>query len=156
MKHKKHPGFTLIELMIVVSIIGILAAIAYPSYTNSQQKSRRADAKAALLELSNFMERMATVTGCYNPGSDMICGNADDVTTVPSTVPGNTAGSPALPFTTAPKQGTSNYNLRLSVLTASTYTLEAVPVSATTTDPSCGTLTLAHTGLKTPTTAGCW
>ena len=48
LKGHKHAGFTLIELMIVVAVIGILAAIAYPSYQDSVRKSRRADAKGLL------------------------------------------------------------------------------------------------------------
>jgi prepilin-type N-terminal cleavage/methylation domain-containing protein len=50
-------GFTLIELMIAVVVIAILAAIAYPSYQDSVRKSRRADAKSALMEHAQFMER---------------------------------------------------------------------------------------------------
>lgn len=53
---KKSQGFTLIELMIAIAIIGILAAVVYPSYQSSIRKSRRADAKAALSELANLQE----------------------------------------------------------------------------------------------------
>ncbi|MCP4091353.1 MAG: prepilin-type N-terminal cleavage/methylation domain-containing protein, partial [Gammaproteobacteria bacterium] len=56
----KSRGFTLIELMIVVAIVGILAAIAYPSYQEQVRKSRRADANGALLGLANAMQRHAT------------------------------------------------------------------------------------------------
>jgi type IV pilus assembly protein PilE len=53
---KHHQGFTLIELMITVAIVGILAAIAYPSYTAQVQKSRRADAQIALQEIAQRQE----------------------------------------------------------------------------------------------------
>ena len=56
MTAKKKAGFTLIELMIAVVVIGILAAIAYPSYVDSVRKSRRADAKTALMENAQRME----------------------------------------------------------------------------------------------------
>lgn len=55
-RYTKH-GFTLIELMVVVAIVGILAAVAYPSYQNSVRKSRRADAMAALAEAQLAQEK---------------------------------------------------------------------------------------------------
>lgn len=58
-------GFTLIELMIVVAIIGILAAIAYPAYQDYTLKGRRAEGRAALLELLHQQERYATQYGTY-------------------------------------------------------------------------------------------
>ena len=58
-------GFTLIELMIAVAIVGILAGIAYPSYQDSVRKSRRADAKGALLGFANAMERYFTENNSY-------------------------------------------------------------------------------------------
>jgi len=61
----KQKAFTLIELMITVAIVGILASIAYPSYQDSVMKSRRADAKGALLSLANTMERNFTTTNSY-------------------------------------------------------------------------------------------
>ena len=64
MKHTQ-PGFTLIELMITVAIVGILASIAYPSYQDSVMKSRRADVKGVLLGLTNAMERRFTETNSY-------------------------------------------------------------------------------------------
>ena len=56
-KRLRNQGFTLIELMIVVAIVGILAAIAFPSYQDSLNKGRRSDGQAALLQLQSVMER---------------------------------------------------------------------------------------------------
>jgi type IV pilus assembly protein PilE len=67
-KHNHHPqqhGFTLIELMIVVAIVGILSAIAYPSYAEYIRRGHRADARAGLLQAQQWMERAATATGVY-------------------------------------------------------------------------------------------
>jgi type IV pilus assembly protein PilE len=121
-------GFTLIEMMIVVVVIGILAAIAYPSYQEYVSRARRADAQTALLELAQFMERTYTANGRYL---------AADGT------------APALPFIESPKDGTSKYyDLGfVGAPTASSYTLRAVPKGSMVND-TCGTLTLSNTGAK--------
>lgn len=61
----KVRGFTLIELMVTVAIVGILVGIAYPAYTDSVRKSRRAQAKADLAELAQRAERWYTVNNSY-------------------------------------------------------------------------------------------
>lgn len=58
-------GFTLIEMMIVVAIVGILTAIAYPSYAEYIRRGHRADARAGLLQAQQWLERSATATGLY-------------------------------------------------------------------------------------------
>ncbi|WP_423820886.1 type IV pilin protein [Salinisphaera sp. SPP-AMP-43] len=65
-------GFTLIELMIVVAIIGILAAIAYPNYVDYIRSARRADAKSLILRAANQEEKIYTQTNAYTSGMDRL------------------------------------------------------------------------------------
>lgn len=136
----RNSGFTLIEMMIVVAVVGILAAIAYPSYQEHVRQARRADAQTALLELAQFMERHYTANGKY-----LTAANA----------------APELPFSGAPKDGaTKYYDLSFaSAPTASSYTLSAEPKGVMASD-ACGTLTLSNTGAKGQATgaslATCW
>nr|WP_320136211.1 type IV pilin protein [uncultured Amphritea sp.] len=129
----KEKGFTLIELMITVAIVGILVAIAYPSYLNFIRSAKRADAKADLIELSQWMERQFTVNGTY-----LVSGAA-----------------PTLPFVKSPTDGTETaYALTVSAA-RSAYTLTATPAGSQA-DDTCGTMTVTQTGAKTPTGSDCW
>lgn len=134
-KRKSESGFTLIEVMIVVAIIGILAAIAYPSYQESVRKSNRADAKATLNDYAQRLQRCFTAYSAYNSGNCTLAGQID----------GATLESPE-----------GFYDVGATTLTATTYTLQATPKGSQATD-SCGNLTLDHTGTRNATGSGdCW
>ncbi|MBK8817166.1 MAG: prepilin-type N-terminal cleavage/methylation domain-containing protein [Methylococcaceae bacterium] len=112
-------GFTLVELMIAVAIIGILTAIAVPSYQESMRKSRRADAQGALMNFANGMERLYTENSTY-------CGGAQ----AGNDVCGDGAFDTGIPFPTvfAPTGQTGNfYDFRIIAATQNTYTLQASP-----------------------------
>jgi type IV pilus assembly protein PilE len=64
----KMRGFTLIEAMIVVAILGIIVAFGYPSYHDQVMKARRTEGMAALLELADRMERHYSDAGTYTKG----------------------------------------------------------------------------------------
>ena len=138
----KSSGFTLIELMIVVAIVAILAAIAYPSYQEQVRKSRRADAKAVLLEAAQWLERHYTVNNTY--------------------VVDFAADFPAALKKSPKDGGTAYYNITLGNLAQNTFTLTATPQATGGQDKDkCGGLTLTHTGAKGvlgtgATVAQCW
>lgn len=62
---RRSTGFTLIELMIAIAVVAILAAVALPSYNEYVMRSHRANARAALLQAAQWMERTATARGRY-------------------------------------------------------------------------------------------
>ena len=114
--NEKNTGFTLIELMIVVAIVGILAGIAYPSYQDSVRKSRRADAKAALMGFANAMERHFTVKNTYLGAAGTPANPAD-------------TGAPRIFATKSPLDGaTKYYDLTIHEATPTTYKLRATPI----------------------------
>lgn len=69
---RKQSGFTLIELMIALAIIGILAAIAYPSYTTHVRKSNRSEGRAALLRAADMQERFYLQNSTYAPNAGVL------------------------------------------------------------------------------------
>ncbi|MFZ6750117.1 type IV pilin protein [Undibacterium sp. Ren11W] len=123
MKQSKRNGFTLIEVMITVVIVGVLASIALPNYTAYVKRAKRADAMAVLLKNANWMQQQFTIDNKFP------------------------ASATVLPFAQSPEAGTARYNISIVVpATANTsqYTLQAVPVAA----DECATFTLDHTGLR--------
>ncbi|MGY1410326.1 MULTISPECIES: type IV pilin protein [unclassified Luteimonas] len=118
-------GFSLIELMIVVGVIAILAAIAYPNYREYVINSRRAAAAACLQEKAQLMERFYTTNLTY----------------VGAGVPGGC--DPEI-------NGFYTFSVpAASPTTARTFTLQAVPVTGRQDDPKCGTLTINDQGTRT-------
>lgn len=125
----KSKGFTLIELLIVIAIIGIISAVAYPSYQDSVRQSRRADAQGALLGFAQEMERNYTTNGLYTGAA----------------AGGNDTGAPTVFPTTVPIDGTNvpYYNLIIVAADASSYVLGAEPIGSQASD---GILILKSTG----------
>ena len=141
---RRSVGFTLVELMIVVAIVAILSAIAYPTYTNYIVKTHRTAAKACLSEYANYMERYYTTNLRYDTSS---------------ATPTIANALPALDCASTAQTG-NFYQYDFGTPTVSAYTLTATPQGAQTADTRCGTLTLNQSGARTKsgtdTLAQCW
>lgn len=136
MSYRRSLGITLIELMIVVVIVAILAAIAYPSYRQYAIRSNRTEAKVALMQIAQGLEKCFTRYHAYN---DAACTVVTDFTTPD--------GNYAVNDDAVPR-------------TATAYTLTAAPQGGQMEDAQCGALTLDETGDRreggTGTVSDCW
>ena len=129
----QRAGFTLIELVIVIAIVGILTTIAYASYENSVVKSRRKAATACVLEASQFMERYYTTNLAYNqtPAGAAVV------------LPGLQCATDLAAFYTIQFNGTP---------TAAAYSMQAVPQgNQAVKDAKCGTLRINQSAAKSIT-----
>ena len=129
---KRSEGFTLLELMITVAIVGILAAIAIPGYNTQLRKSRRADAVQNIGIVQMALEHYRADCPSYATGCTGI------------TYP----GMPTSVY----------YTITVTGATASAYTVNAAAKSGTSqaSDTGCTTLSINRAGTRTPATGNCW
>jgi type IV pilus assembly protein PilE len=130
-----HRGFTLIELMIVVAIIGILSALALPAYTEYVNRGKRADARAALLQMAQYMQRFYAANDRFNTDR-----SGEGITFTSSIFATPQGCDPATNCSYA-------LNTATSVITAQQFTLHMEPVNNMAAD-KCGVYTITNLGVK--------
>ena len=122
----QHRGFTLIEVMLVVAIVAVLSAIALPSYQEYIRRGHRAEARAALLQAAQWLERAATATGTYPLTASF-----------PTTLTTMQSGRYTVAVASPPASAASG----------AAFTLTAPPAGGHVGD-KCGNYTLTHSGVR--------
>jgi type IV pilus assembly protein PilE len=130
MSNTVKPGFSLLELLVVIAIIGILGAVAYPTYQEHKLKTRRTDATAALLQQKNLIVQYLSLQ------NKVTLTNAD---------------LPNLALATTSKQGL--YQLSITI-NGNSYQLQATAIDKQAQDTACAVIILDQLDQKTP--AVCW
>jgi type IV pilus assembly protein PilE len=141
--HRRHRGFTLIEMMITVVVIAILAGIALPSYREQIARGKRSDVQTALIEDAAYMQRYYAANNTYLAVNGVTL-------QLPTT---QSPGAPAA----------ANYTITVDPApntTDTTFRLTATPVGSMVND-KCGSFTYDNLGRKDiiasgPTVASCW
>ncbi|ABM59533.1 type IV pilin protein [Verminephrobacter eiseniae] len=144
MKHQRmQSGFTLIELMIVVAIIGIVSGLAYPAFKEQLAKSRRADAKATLVGAQQWMERFYTENFRYDQNSAGV--EVTDASQFPS----------RLRVSPEPQMGSPLYDIRVvlkvenGVKKRDEYSVKATRrAGSAMANDRCGDFSIDHLGRK--------
>ena len=126
-------GFTLIELMVTIAIIGILYGIAIPSYVSYMQEARRSEAQSYIMQQVSILERQYTRLGGY---PDSYAMNSSDYYTYTYSCSAAASASSA-------------------ANDSATFIIEAAPKGSQS-DDECGTLTLNHQGQTTASSSSCW
>jgi len=139
----QNAGFSLMELMTVVAIIGILSAIAYPNYVRYVDNAYRNDAQAALISLAAHLERRFTENNSY-------CDSGSVVVTGCGAAASGDSGKPAFFAQTVPLDGgTVIYNLMIQSVSATAFEIRAVrAVGQRMAKDDCGDFSYTQTGRK--------